>query len=351
MVLVLVFDIIFDIAVLSARPPRCRLSTADSYTVSPMRIAPCAKALVVLLLLAAGCSKRDGTAAAGAGEDPPAPTAPDDAAGTSAAAEDGGMGRVDDRPIEPPSPLPGAEINVPEAVEFPSTEGVIVHASLWRTGDPEAPAVIFVHQARSDRSEWDPFIQALRARTPGITVLAPDLRGHGASTKAGDAAIRYQDLQSGDHLGLRRWASCTSDVQASLNFLRSRGEGTIPRAIGLVGSSIGSTAVLRAAANDGVAGPGRIAAVVAISPGLDYFSVPTRGAIETLKVRKLPVLVVGARDDTNDVVGAAQEMQTILADNMQVAIYENGGHGVAIAAAHPDLIGVVIDFLKPRLGL
>jgi hypothetical protein len=44
-------------------------------------------------------------------------------------------------------------------------------------------------------------------------------------------------------------------------------------------------------------------------------------------------------------------MQTILADNMQVAIYENGGHGVAIAVAHPDLIGVVIDFLKPRLGL
>jgi pimeloyl-ACP methyl ester carboxylesterase len=308
--------------------------------------------LLAALPVAEGCTKRDGAAAAGTVEDPPEPAILEDASGAgSASADDGSMGRVDDRLIEPPSPLPGAEANVPEAVEFPSTEGVVIHASLWRTGDPEAPAVIFVHQARSDRSEWDPFIQALRARAPGITVLAPDLRGHGASTKAGEATIRWQDLQRGDHLGLRRWASCTSDVQASLNFLRSRGEGTIPRAIGLVGSSIGSTSVLRAAANDGVAGPGRIAGVVAISPGLDYFSVPSRGAIETLKVRKLPVLVVGARDDTNDVVGTALEMQTILADNMQVAIYENGGHGVAIAAAHPDLIGVVIDFLKPRLGL
>jgi pimeloyl-ACP methyl ester carboxylesterase len=304
--------------------------------------------LGVVWLAAPGCSRRDGAAG-----DPPPTVASDAPASDDAAAAPlpgpDAFGTAE-RPIEPPSPLPGAEANVPEAIEFTGADGVTIHAGLWRTGDPEAPAVVFVHQARSDRSEWEPFIRELRARAPGLTVLALDLRGHGASTRAGDVNLRWQDFNSGDGPGLRRWASCTTDVQAAVSWLRRREEGSIPRAIGLVGSSIGSTSVLRAAANDGVAGPGRIAAVVAISPGMSYFSVPIRSALETLKVRSVPVLAVGARDDTNDVAGTTQEMVTILAENLQVQLYDDGGHGVAIAGPHPEAIGVVIDFLKARLG-
>jgi hypothetical protein len=303
--------------------------------------------LSVAWLAAPGCAKRDAAAgepqAAGAPDSPSADAAADPLPGMDA-------GGAVERPIEPPSPLPGAEANVPEAIEFTGADGVTIHAGLWRTGDPEAPAVVFVHQARSDRSEWEPFIRELRLRAPGLTVLALDLRGHGASTRAGDPTIRWQEFNGGDGPGLRRWASCTMDVQAAVNWLRSREEGSIPRAIGLVGSSIGSTSVLRAAANDGVAGPGRIAAVVAISPGTSYFSVPIRSALETLKVRGLAVFAIGARDDTNDVAGTTQEMVTILAENLQVLLYDDGGHGVAIAEAHPEVIGLVIDFLKSRLG-
>ncbi|MBI5498730.1 MAG: alpha/beta fold hydrolase [Deltaproteobacteria bacterium] len=256
-----------------------------------------------------------------------------------------------ERPIEPPAPLPGAEAGVPEAVELETSDGVTLHADLWRTGDPEAPAVVLVHQARSDRSEWAPFVAALRARAPGLTVLALDLRGHGASTRAGDATIRWQDLSSGDRSGLRRWAGCTVDVQAAIAWLRGREEGSIPRAIGLVGSSIGSSSALRAAANDGVAGPGRIAAVVVLSPGLSYFSVPIQGAVETLKMRKLPVLLVGARDDSADVGGTAPQMAEILGDVLDLHLFDDGGHGVAILDAHPEVVPILIDFLKSRLGL
>jgi alpha-beta hydrolase superfamily lysophospholipase len=229
-------------------------------------------------------------------------------------------------------------------------DGVTIHAGLWKTGDPAAPAVVFVHQRGSDRSEWDPFVRDLRARAPGIALLAIDLRGHGASTRAGEATLRWEDLQGGDTSGLRKWAGCTTDVQAAVEYLRGRGEGAVPRTIGLVGSSIGATSVLRAAAADGVAGPGRIAAVVALSPGMSYFNVPIRPSLETLKVRGMPVLLVGARDDTNDVAGTAQQMQEILAENLEVRLYDDGGHGVAVAAAHAEAVTVVVDFLKARLG-
>ena len=308
---------------------------------------------LVVLTAACACSKR------GAPPDPEPTLGPDGADGlvsSPPAAEPApGMaadaGPTVERPIEPPAPLPGAEANVPEAVEFDTSDGVTLHADLWRTGDPEAPAVVLVHQARSDRSEWAPLVAALRARAPGLTVLALDLRGHGASTRAGDATIRWQDLASGDRSGLRRWAACTVDVQAAIAWLRGREEGSIPRAIGLVGSSIGSSSALRAAANDGVAGPGRIAAAVVLSPGLSYFSVPIQGAVETLKMRKLPVLLVGARDDSADVGGTAQQMAEILGDILDLHLFDDGGHGVALLDAHPEVVPILIDFLKSRLGL
>lgn len=274
-------------------------------------------------------------------EDPAWPTTPPDA----------GAGRVDDRMLEPPSALPGAEHSTPEAVRFTTVDGVVLHGSLWRTGDPRAPAVVFVHQARADRSEWSAVIEEVRRLAPGLTVLAFDLRGHGASTEAGDRTLRWKELQSGDRTGLRRWAGCTDDVQAAVAYLRARGAGTVPRAIGLVGSSIGSTSALRAAANDGVVGPGNIAAVVAFSPGTSYFSVPIEGAAETLKMRRTAVLAVGARDDTSDVVGTLERLQGILADQLQVLLFDDGGHGVAVAALHPEAVPALVVFLKARLGL
>ena len=91
--------------------------------------------------------------------------------------------------------------------------------------------------------------------------------------------------------------------------------------------------------------------MVVLSPGVQYFSVPIAGAVETLKMRKLPVLLLGARDDAADVAGAAQEMVGILGDNLAVQLFDDGGHGVAILAAHPGVVPVVIDFLKTQLGL
>lgn len=348
------------------RPPRLRPASAGPPAAAPPRVGPPPRrlwiALTCLLAADASCSRRTATpadadpaesgldAAAGTHAAEPPPAAEEDPA-WPATPRDAGPGRVEDRAIEPPAALTGAEQSAPEAVQFESPDGVVLHGSLWRTGDPAAPAVVFVHQARSDRTEWAGVIERLHRLVPGLTVLAFDLRGHGASTRVGDRTLRWKELQGGDHPGLRRWASCTDDVQAAVAFLRGRVHGTVPRAIGLVGSSVGATSVIRAAANDGVVGPGGIAAVVVLSPGMNYFSVPIEGAAETLKMRRTPVLAVGARDDPNDVVGTMEHLQRILADQLQVLLFDDGGHGVAVAAAHPEVAGTIGAFLKARLGL
>lgn len=323
---------------------------------------PWAAPAVLLAAAAASCSGRATAPADPDGfETTPDVAVPETAAGEPAqpaedpawpsTPRDVGPGHVEDRPIEPPAALTGAENSAPEAVRFETADGVVLHGSLWRTGDPAAPAVVFVHQARSDRAEWSGVIEELRRLTPGLTILAFDLRGHGASTAVGERTLRWKELQNGDRSGLRRWAACADDVQAAVAFLRGRVHGTVPRAIGLVGSSIGATAALRAAANDGVVGPGGIAAVVVLSPGMNYFSVPIEGAVETLRMRHTPVLAIGARDDTNDVVGAVERLQEILTDQLQVLLFEDGGHGVQVANAHPEVAATIVVFFKSRLGL
>lgn len=254
------------------------------------------------------------------------------------------------RSIEPPSGLPGRESTVPQAVSFATPDGVVIEASYWKAGDPAAPTVVFAHQARSDRWEWEPFVRELRARAPGIAALALDLRGHGESVRAGDRALAWRRFSPGDHPGVARWAGATVDVQAAIAFLRARVEGSTPRAIGLVGSSIGATSVIRAAAADGVEGPGRVAAVVVVSPGMSYFSVPIKDALQTLKVRKFPVLAIAARDDSGDCVGAIDAMRAVMGELLQPVIYSEGGHGVGVARTHGEVVPLVVQYLKTQLG-
>jgi pimeloyl-ACP methyl ester carboxylesterase len=261
----------------------------------------------------------------------------------------GGDPNVHERSLEPPAPLPGSETARPQAAEFESVDGVALHGSLWRTGDPEAPAVVFVHDARGDRSDWDGVAAAVREALPGVTLLSIDLRGHGASTRAAGRSIRWRELSGGDYPGLRRWTGCVADVQAAVRFLRSRVQGSIPRKIALVGTGFGATAALRAAATDGIDGPGRIVTVVAVSPDWVMSYVPIESAVETLRMRKLPVLAFGAADDTRPAARTLERMSEILGDHLESHLYDDGGHGPALADRHPEMVTAIVEHLRNLL--
>lgn len=113
--------------------------------------------------------------------------------------------------------------------------------SLLDFGDPGRPAdVVWVHANGFNAQTYRAVLQPLAA---GLRVLAPDLRGHGASTLPADPDR------------LRDWRTHARDLRVLLDGL----EGAPPV---LAGHSMGATAALLAAASQ----PGRARSLVLFEP-------------------------------------------------------------------------------------
>jgi pimeloyl-ACP methyl ester carboxylesterase len=127
--------------------------------------------------------------------------------------------------------------------------------------------LVFGHQVGNDLCEWLP--QARSLAKQGYQVLAFDFEGYGDS-QAGSGAD----------------AGLDTDVVAGAEQLRRRGAD----AIVLVGSSMGGTAVLAAAAR--ISPP--VAGVVSLSGPATFEGLDARAAVAGLRV---PVLLVASADD------------------------------------------------------
>jgi len=109
----------------------------------------------------------------------------------------------------------------PSPLALRSADGTALAADLWLAG-PRAPAVVIVHGAGSRKENHADF--GLACREAGMSALALDLRGHGASGGASGPGM-------------------LNDVMAALDALADRGAG----ALGLRGSSLGGFLALHAA--------------------------------------------------------------------------------------------------------
>jgi pimeloyl-ACP methyl ester carboxylesterase len=152
-------------------------------------------------------------------------------------------------------------------------------------GAPTHP-VLLVHQLSSSRREWTPLLQRLH-NDPPLTTLAIDLRGHGESTQGPDGATRWESFG----IDSSRWAGIVRDVDAAVRYLHEQ----FPEMRGViaVGSSIGSTAVLREGADDP-----SVMAVGLLSPGLDYRGLDTVVPLTHFIAMHRPVLAIAAEGDT-----------------------------------------------------
>jgi len=145
-------------------------------------------------------------------------------------------------PTELPTP---AEPEIPETVTFLSKDDVKIYASYYPGG---SKGVILLHMLGSNRHAWDAF--ALRLHGEGYTVVAPDLRGHGASD------LNYKKFSFAD------FNNMAFDVEATRAFVEGK------EAIStwyIIGASIGANIALKYAASaEG------IDMVALLSPGLEY---------------------------------------------------------------------------------
>jgi alpha-beta hydrolase superfamily lysophospholipase len=144
-------------------------------------------------------------AGAGCGDDAGRATAP---ARTTTAP---GPAAAPDDPA-PPAPPEG------RAVRFSATDGVRLRGILVPGRDSPAPGVVLVHEANAGPEQWEPFVAYLHA--------------------AGYAALTYR---SRERQQLDETANAR-DVAGAVRAMREQ-EGVDRRRIGLVGASIGATAV------------------------------------------------------------------------------------------------------------
>lgn len=276
-----------------------------------MRIAPLARLAAalgaILLLSSCDCAGNDPTEAPDPGESPPAPE-------------------------EPPAAQPSAE--EAEPVTFRTPDGVTIHGSLRSSADPAGPAVILVHQLGATRGEWAPIVERLSA-APGLTTLAIDMRGHGESLEAEGAELSWHDFDN------EQWAMIVEDVRAAIAFIRDRYD-VPPSRIALVGSSIGSSAILLAAVDE----PGAVA-LVAISPGRAYRGLDA--ITPTTELGDRPFLAIAAEEEL-PAVEAARDMARIAAAG-ELELYGGGAHGLAILETSPQMADRVDAFLRQALGV
>ena len=247
----------------------------------------------------------------------------------------------EERPVHRPAPPSSApptttvepEAPAPRDVTFTTSDGVTIAATLARGARVDAPAVVLVHQVSSTRAEWAPLIARLHADA-SLTTLAIDMRGHGESTHGPNGTTldwgQFDDAA---------WAATRLDVLAALAFLVGPESGASPPSFAVIGSSIGSSAVIAAAAEDV-----RLATIVTISPGRAYHGFDAITPAASLGDRA--ILAVASRDE-EDSVQTAETYGRIT--STPPVIVEGDAHGVLILASQPSALDHVEDFVRERL--
>lgn len=219
----------------------------------------------------------------------------------------------------------------PVDVEFTTSDGFTIHGTLT-PGLSASPAVVLVHQLGSMRAEWTTLIERLHVAPP-LTVLAIDLRGHGASAAGPDGPLDVGQFDAA------QWAATSNDVLGAVAYLRTNPHGLSPQRIGLVGASIGSTAAILAAASDPT-----LDAIVTLSPGRAYRGVDAITPAIGLGHRHL--LSLAASGEADSVEASSTFVRITTGEEL---VLDGNDHGVALLAAHPEAMTRVDAFLRASL--
>ena len=212
-----------------------------------------------------------------------------------------------------------------EEVRFTTADDIVITGTLYPAGDA-APAVLCLHQWRSDRGSFAALATTLQKE--GMTVLAIDMRGYGGSIKTTAGKIIRPDRRA------------VEDIRAAMAFLRAHPK-VDPARIALIGASYGSSNAIIYAADDPA-----VRAVVLLSPGLNYFNeLPTEKPMRRYSGR--PLLVAASSEDLRSV--ETVDAYRAIDPGMAVQLYANAGHGTDILAAGVGLSEAVVRFLKKNL--
>jgi pimeloyl-ACP methyl ester carboxylesterase len=209
-----------------------------------------------------------------------------------------------------------ADLSKSEPVSFPSRDGVELEGRLFGAG---TSAVVLSHMLPADQRSWFDF--ADRLADQGYLVLTYDFRGY---CPGGDG---------GCSSGEREISQIWQDVLGAIDLVRARGATRVV----LVGASMGGTASLVAAGQEGV----DVEAVVTLSAPLSIEGLSADAALlQRLSVGK--VFIAGVGDAT--AADAAEELYAISPPPKRVEIVPADDHGTdLLAGAQAEVVKRLIE--------
>jgi pimeloyl-ACP methyl ester carboxylesterase len=209
-----------------------------------------------------------------------------------------------------------ADLSKSEPVSFPSRDGVELEGRLFGAG---TSAVVLSHMLPADQRSWFDF--ANRLADQGYLVLTYDFRGY---CPGGDG---------GCSSGEREISQIWQDVLGAIDLVRARGATRVV----LVGASMGGTASLVAAGQEGV----DVEAVVTLSAPLSIEGLSADAALlQRLSVGK--VFIAGVGDAT--AADAAEELYAISPPPKRVEIVPADDHGTdLLGGAQAEVVKRLIE--------
>lgn len=217
---------------------------------------------------------------------------------------------------EPTGPPEGSR-----AVSFDSAGGVRLEGRLFGDGPV---AVVLSHMYPADQRSWWRFAE--RLSEDGYMALTYDFRGYCPGGQAG--------CSEGDREIDRIW----QDVVAAIDFARSEGASTVV----LMGASMGATASLIAASQEGVS----IAAIVSLSAPLAFEGLAVTPDV-LARVTAAKLFVAGV-SDPNGASDAAEALYAQSPQPKRVEILTTDDHGTDMLEGNQSgiLQTRILDYLQ-----
>ena len=219
-------------------------------------------------------------------------------------------------------------------VTFETEDGVKISADIAfpETVSEPVPAVIFIHQGGSDKSEWTQTDLYAQIVQQGMVALAYDVRGHGQSEGRGGRSL-FDDPER-----------APKDLQAALQFLAGQEHVDASR-IAIVGSSIGANLALvglskpELEVKTAIAISGKTSAWINLAGGAEAATTPSS------------IYLIAAEHEQDGLRAVwAQEIYDASADPRQVEIVPGAHqHGTGIIASRPDLQQRILNWLATHL--
>lgn len=245
---------------------------------------------------------------------------------------------------QPAADLPEATPTIMEAqkISFTTADGVKISANLYPVENPIG-WVLFSHMMPSTKESWDDLAKNFQgASYEGIAI---DLRGHGESVKGKsekgeEIKLDYKNFSDADN------QKSILDLQAAADYLIKEKNAT-PDKIIFAGASIGANLSLEYISNPAFGGT----TAILFSPGLNYYGIKTEPMVKNLMDNQ-KVFFVSAKDDVrsggNNNAEEVQKLYDLTPGGVEkkIQIYETGGHGTDILKNRPELVNLIMDFIK-----